>query len=106
MPRVTFVDVAGQARTIEVEEGSSLMEAAVNNGIDGVIGECGGACACATCHVYIDAPWSASAGTPSSGERAMLDCVELVEPGSRLGCQVKVTAGLDGIVVRLPAHQD
>jgi 2Fe-2S ferredoxin len=81
------------------------MQAAVNQGIDGIIGDCGGACACATCHCYIDATWAGRLPAPQAGERAMLDCVIDPTEHSRLACQVKVTDELDGMVVRLPAAQ-
>jgi 2Fe-2S ferredoxin len=103
--KVTFVDSHGQARTVEGEVGSTLMETARRNDIPEIAAECGGACACATCHVYVDAAWEAKTGEKNESEAAMISFANGVEPNSRLSCQIKVTAELDGLVVRMPAGQ-
>lgn len=102
MPSVTFVAPDGSARTVEVPPGRSVMQAAVENGIDEIEGTCGGVLACATCHVIVDEVWFAKLDPMVPNEEAMLDFAENVEPTSRLGCQIILTAALDGIVVRLP----
>ena len=89
--KVTFVDSAGQARTVEGEVGSTVMETALRNGIPEIAAECGGACACATCHVYVDEEWREKAGKPSQMEEDMLDFAFEVQPTSRLSCQITVT---------------
>lgn len=105
MALVKFVTHDGDIREVHVEPGTSLMHAAVDNGIDAVVAECGGACSCATCHVYIDERWIGKLEGPGEIEKEMLDCVLEPADNSRLGCQVKVTEELDGIIVRLPESQ-
>ncbi len=105
MPKITFVDIHGERRTVEAEVGSTVMENAVKNDVPGIEAECGGACACATCHVYIDEAWRARVGEPSPMEEDMLDFGFDVRPNSRLSCQIKVTEELDGLVVSTPARQ-
>ena len=105
MPKITFIDAAGASRTVDAEVGSTVMEAALKNGAPGVEAECGGACACATCHVYVDEEWREKTGEPSPMEEDMLDFGFDVRPNSRLSCQIKVTDGLDGLVVRTPERQ-
>ena len=105
MPKITFIDAAGTSRIVESEVGSTVMEAALKNGVPGVEAECGGACACATCHVYVDEEWRAKTGEPSPMEEDMLDFGFDVRPNSRLSCQIKVTEELDGLVVRTPERQ-
>jgi 2Fe-2S ferredoxin len=105
MPKITFIDPNGTARTVEAEIGSTVMEAAIKNGVPGIEAECGGACACATCHVYIDEAWRAAVGEPSPMEEDMLDFGYDVRPNSRLSCQIKVVAALDGLQVRVPERQ-
>ena len=105
MIKITFVDSEGTARTVEAEEGSTVMENAIRNGIPGIEAECGGACSCATCHVYVDEAWSDTVGPPSSMEEDMLDFAFDVRPTSRLSCQIKVTEALDGLVVTTPERQ-
>jgi ferredoxin, 2Fe-2S len=99
--KVTMTDVNGATRTIEgVEEGTSLMELGKQNDIAGIMGDCGGGCACATCHVYVDQPWFEKVGEPDDIEFAMLDMVaDVQKPNSRLGCQIKMSPELDGISV-------
>ena len=105
MVKITYIDAQGTARTVEAEEGSTVMENAVRNGVPGIEAECGGACACATCHVYVDEAWRDKTGTSSAMEESMLDFAENVEPNSRLSCQIKVSDELDGLVVRMPESQ-
>lgn len=105
MPQITFVDHAGARRTVNAETGATVMEAAIKNAIPGVVAECGGACACATCHVYVDDAWKAVTGEPSHMEEDMLDFAFDVRPNSRLSCQIRVTAAMDGLVVTTPEKQ-
>jgi 2Fe-2S ferredoxin len=105
MPKITFIDVHGTSRTVEAETGSTVMENAVRNAVPGIEAECGGACACATCHVYVDEAWRTAVGEPASMEEDMLDFAFDVRPNSRLSCQIKVRAELDGLVVRTPERQ-
>ncbi|HEX2656071.1 MAG TPA: 2Fe-2S iron-sulfur cluster-binding protein [Xanthobacteraceae bacterium] len=105
MVKITFIDVEGAARTVEAEVGSTLMEAAVKNSIPGIEAECGGACACSTCHVYIDDAWIEKTGEPAPMEEDMLDFAFDIRPASRLSCQIKVSQELDGLVVRTPERQ-
>ena len=105
MPKITFIDAEDVARTVEAEVGATVMETAIRNGVPGIEAECGGACACATCHVYVDEAFAAETGRPSAMEESMLDFAENVEPNSRLSCQIRVSDDLDGLVVRLPQSQ-
>ena len=105
MAKIHFVDHKGETRTVEIENGATVMEAAIRNSIPGVEAECGGACACATCHVYVDEAWTAEVGEPEAMEEDMLDFAYDVQPNSRLSCQIKVRDALDGLVVRVPARQ-
>lgn len=105
MPKITYIDAQGESRTVEGETGSTVMETAVRNGIPGIEAECGGACACATCHVYVDEAWTPKTGEPESMEEDMLDFAFDVRPNSRLSCQIRVRDDLDGLVVRTPARQ-
>ncbi|MDE2597394.1 MAG: 2Fe-2S iron-sulfur cluster binding domain-containing protein [Sphingomonadales bacterium] len=95
-----MTDVNGVTRVIDnAEPGLSLMELAKANDVAGIMGDCGGGCACATCHVYVDAAWWDRVGAPDDIEASMLDMAENVQPRSRLGCQIKLSAELDGITV-------
>jgi 2Fe-2S ferredoxin len=105
MVKITFIDSDGTSRTVEAEVGSTVMETAIKNGIPGIEAECGGACACATCHVYIDEGWRGKTGDASPMEEDMLDFGFDVRPSSRLSCQIKVSDDLDGLIVRTPARQ-
>jgi ferredoxin, 2Fe-2S len=105
MTKVTYNDASGQARTVEAQVGSTVMETALRNSIPGIEAECGGACACATCHVYVADEWTEKVGKPSQMEEDMLDFAFEVRPSSRLSCQIKVTEELDGLVVTTPAKQ-
>ena len=105
MAKVTFIDAEGASRTVEGEIGSTVMETALRNAIPGIEAECGGACACATCHVYIAEEWRDTVGAPAQMEEDMLDFAFEVRPNSRLSCQIKISAELDGLVVTTPAKQ-
>lgn len=105
MPLITFVDAEGRARTVDAEEGRSLMEAARLARVPGILALCGGFCACATCHVYIDEPFLGRLPRPGGREVALLGRVAQRCPNSRLSCQVRVDAGLDGMRVRTPFSQ-
>ena len=105
MPKITYIDHGGTARTVEGELGSTVMETAIKHGSPGIEAECGGACACATCHVYVDEEWVSRTGQRFVMEESMLDFAENVQPNSRLSCQIRVTEELDGLVVRLPESQ-
>jgi ferredoxin, 2Fe-2S len=105
MVQITFIDSAGAARTVEGEVGSTVMETAIKNGVPEIEAECGGACACSTCHVYIDEAWREKVGEPSPMEEDMLDFAYNVQPNSRLSCQIKVREDFEGLTVRTPDRQ-
>ena len=107
MPKITYIEYSGREHAVEVPLGLSVMRGAVDNNIPGIDADCGGECACATCHVYVDAAWVPVIGTPEPGsqEASMLSFAALAEPNSRLSCQIEVTEALDGLVVRLPEGQ-
>ena len=105
MAKITYIDSAGSSRTVDAEIGSTVMETAIKNDIPGIEAECGGACACATCHVYVDDAWRDKVGGPSPMEEDMLDFGYDVRENSRLSCQIKVTDELDGLVVTTPSRQ-
>ncbi|WP_298356692.1 2Fe-2S iron-sulfur cluster-binding protein [Rhodoblastus sp.] len=105
MVKVVFVNSAGERREIEAQPGMTVMEVAVKNGIDEIVGECGGACACATCHVYVAPEWAAKLPKASPMESDMLDFAIDPRPTSRLSCQISLTPELDGIMVETPVRQ-
>jgi 2Fe-2S ferredoxin len=105
MAKITYIQPDGSSRTVEATAGLTVMEAAKREDIAGIEAECGGACACATCHVYVDAAWREQVGKPSDMEEDMLDFAFDVREESRLSCQIKVTDALDGLVVRVPDKQ-
>ena len=105
MAKITFIQPDGTSQTVNAEPGLTVMEAAKLNSIDGIEAECGGACACATCHVFVDDAWRAATGKPAEMEEDMLDFAFDVRDGSRLACQIKDTDALDGLVVRVPEKQ-
>ncbi len=105
MPQITFVSHDGAVTEVQAEPGTSVMQAAVDNGVDGIIAECGGACSCATCHCYVDDAWMAKVGDPSEIEQDMLECVLDPQENSRLSCQITVSDELDGLVVKVPESQ-
>lgn len=105
MPKVTFIQPNGTEQTVDAEIGMTVMEAAVKNMIAGIEAECGGACSCATCHVYVDDSWAAATGSPDEMEEDMLDFAFDVRATSRLSCQISVSDALDGLRVRIPERQ-
>ena len=105
MTKLTFIAHGGERFDVEVVNGSTVMEAAIKNAVPGIEAECGGACACATCHVYVDGAWTDIVGEPAVMEEDMLDFAYDVRPNSRLSCQIKVRDELDGLVVSLPERQ-
>ena len=105
MPKITYIEHNGKEHTAEVPVGWTVMEGAVKNRIPGIDADCGGACACATCHVYVDEAWREKVGAPSPMEEDMLDFGFDVRPNSRLSCQIKVSDELDGLVVSTPERQ-
>ena len=105
MAKITYIEHDGTEHAIDVKNGLSVMEGAVKNNIPGIDADCGGACACATCHVYVDPAWLPKTGDKSAMEESMLDFAEAVEENSRLSCQIKVSDDLDGLVVRMPESQ-
>jgi 2Fe-2S ferredoxin len=105
MPKIIYIDHDGKERSADVPAGWTVMEGAIKNRIPGIDADCGGACACATCHVYVDPAWQAKLQPRSDMEQSMLDFAQDLKPNSRLGCQIKVTPALDGLVVRTPKSQ-
>jgi 2Fe-2S ferredoxin len=105
MAKITYIEHNGTEHAVEVKTGQSVMEGAVKNNIPGIDADCGGACACGTCHVYVDEAWRDKTGTPAAMEESMLEFAEQAEPNSRLSCQIQVTDLLDGLIVRMPESQ-
>jgi ferredoxin, 2Fe-2S len=105
MPQVTFIEHNGTAHTVPATIGLSLMRAAIDNNVPGIDADCGGSCACATCHVYITPPWQDKLGAQSKMEEDMLDFAAATQPNSRLSCQIEITEALDGLVVTMPDGQ-
>lgn len=105
MPKITFRTADGREQTIVAVEGHTVMESALRNNVDGIIAECGGACACATCHVYVDDAWLDVLPAPNAMEQDMLDFSEFRQDNSRLSCQIRITPALDGLQVTTPADQ-
>jgi 2Fe-2S ferredoxin len=105
MPKITYVDSSGTERTVEGKNGMTVMETAIKHNVPGIDADCGGACACATCHVYVDAAFTDKVGKPSGMEQSMLDFAENVKESSRLSCQIKIRDDLDGLKVTTPESQ-
>jgi 2Fe-2S ferredoxin len=105
MAKITFITHDGKSHEVEAENGSTVMEAAIKNSIPGIVAECGGACACATCHVYVDGDWLTKTGGPEVMEEDMLDFAYEVESNSRLSCQLTISDELDGLTIRVPEKQ-
>jgi len=107
MPKVTYVDHTGHAREVDLPVGENVMHGALYNGIEGIVGECGGGLSCATCHCYIDDAWAEKVGGPSSDiEAELLEAAAAeVKHTSRLSCQIEMTDALDGLVVHTPESQ-
>jgi ferredoxin, 2Fe-2S len=105
MPKVTFIQPDGAKQTVEIPPGWSVMEGAVRNNVPGIDADCGGACACATCHVQVEPEWQGKLPEKSEIEETMLDFAIEPTPSSRLSCQLRMTSDLDGLVVRVPPSQ-
>ncbi len=105
MTDVTFIDHSGESRKVPATSGMTLMEVAIKHQVPGIDAECGGACACATCHVYVEPEWMEAVGQPASMEEDMLDFAFDVRPNSRLSCQIKISDALDGLRVHTPVRQ-
>ncbi len=107
MSHITFVEASGQSTTVNLADGWNLMQGAIANGIDGILGECGGSCACATCHCYVDEARVGDLPPAAENELDMLENVAAERrPNSRLACQIKATVALEGLIVHLPAMQE
>jgi len=105
MPKIKYIEHSGKEHEIEVPDGWSVMEGAVKNLVPGIDADCGGACACATCHVHVDPQWADRLPPKQDMEETMLDFAQDLRPTSRLSCQIKVTPQLDGLTVRMPKSQ-
>lgn len=105
MTKITFIQPDGKSQTVDADNGLTVMEAAKLNNIEGIEAECGGACACATCHVYVDDAWREKTGKAADMEEDMLDFAFDVRDSSRLCCQIKVSDAINGLIVRVPAKQ-
>ncbi len=105
MANITYIRHDGTEHVVDVKTGLSVMEGAVKNNVPGIDADCGGACACATCHVYVDETWLSKTGELSAMEESMLDFAESVEPNSRLSCQIRVSDEMEGLIVRIPESQ-
>jgi 2Fe-2S ferredoxin len=105
MAKIKYIEFDGREHEVEVKPGLSVMEGAVKNNVPGIDADCGGACACATCHVYVDDAWTDKTGQASAMEESMLDFADDVQPNSRLSCQIRVSDALNGLVVRMPQSQ-
>jgi ferredoxin, 2Fe-2S len=106
MPMITYISYDGVTTNINVPVGDSVMEGAVQNGVDGIVAECGGSCLCATCHVFVDEKFLALLDPIDEAQEAMLDLTAVDrQPNSRLSCQIKVRPELDGLIVRMPETQ-
>ena len=105
MPKITYIDASGKERVVEAKNGMTVMETAIKHNVPGIDADCGGACACATCHVYVDPAFMDKVGNPSAMEQSMLDFAENVKETSRLSCQIKVRDDLDGLRVTTPESQ-
>ncbi len=107
MPRVTYIDFQGESTQLDITEGMTIMQGAVMNGVEGIEGECSGSCACATCHCYVDEAWLAKLPAMSENEDEMLDdTASERKANSRLSCQIKANADLDGILIHMPEEQE
>jgi|TARA_B100001964_G_scaffold245504_1_gene332900 2Fe-2S ferredoxin len=105
MPKITYIECSGKSHTIEVSKESTVMEGALQNNIPGIDADCGGACACATCHVYVDEKWFEKLQKKENAEQDMLDMAFEPKKFSRLACQITATDELDGLVVKMPSKQ-
>lgn len=105
MPKLTYVAHDGETRAVNAPAGTSAMQAAVDNGVPGILADCGGSCSCATCHVYVDAAWLEAVGPASGEETELLDSRDDVQENSRLACQIALTDAHNGLVLYTPKEQ-
>jgi len=105
MAKITYFEFDGTEHVVDVPSGLSVMQGAIDNNVPGIEAECGGACSCATCHVYVDTAWTEATGKPGHIEEGMLECAMDLQDNSRLSCQIQVTDELDGLIVRMPELQ-
>ena len=105
MPKITYIEHNGTRHEIDARNGLSVMETAIKNNVPGIDADCGGACACATCHVFVDPDWLEKTGLPDPMEESMLDFAAERQDNSRLSCQIRISDELDGLIVRLPEFQ-
>jgi 2Fe-2S ferredoxin len=105
MSKVTYIDKNVKSYVVEIANGANLMQAAIDNSVPGVLGDCGGAAACATCHVFVDPAWAERAGAAADIEADLIDGLLDTKPTSRLSCQIVMRDELDGIVLHLPEQQ-
>jgi len=105
MAKITYIEINGTEHVVDVANGLSVMRGAKLNDIPGIDADCGGGCACGTCHVYVDPEWMAAAGGQGPLEAAMLEVAENLQPNSRLSCQINVSDALDGLILRMPESQ-
>ncbi len=105
MTKITYIEHDGTEHVVDAPNGGSVMEAAVSNSVPGIDADCGGACACATCHVYVDAAFAEKVGKPGEMEQSMLDFAENVQETSRLSCQITVSDDLEGLKITMPESQ-
>ncbi|ALO47507.1 2Fe-2S iron-sulfur cluster-binding protein [Pseudohongiella spirulinae] len=105
MAKITYIEFNGTEHVIDVGSGENVMTAAIKNMVPGIDADCGGACSCGTCHVFVDEPWLDKVGPPGEFEEPMLDLNPDRAANSRLSCQIEVTEALDGLIVRIPEFQ-
>ena len=105
MASITFIEHDGTEHAVEIEPGKSLMQTAIDNGVPGIDADCGGECACGTCHVIVEGKWISTTGSASEDELQMLDLTPERDDNSRLACQINTSEAMDGMVARLPEFQ-
>ena len=105
MPRITIIEFDGKEHRLEAQAGHSVMQAAIDGMVPGIMADCGGSCSCATCHCYVDEVWATRLPPVENAERDMLECALYPMDNSRLSCQIRITPQCDGLVVRLPKSQ-
>ena len=106
MPKINFIEPSGILRVVEAVSGESVMQAATRNGVAGIIGECGGSCICGTCHCYVDEAWTGAVGPANDTEADVLEFeAHFARPESRLGCQITITAEMDGLILRVAGRR-
>ena len=106
MAKITFIDPDESRHVVDGIQGETVMQAAVGAGVSGILAECGGACACATCHVHIDPRWAGACNAPTSLEKELLEMLSEANADSRLACQITISASLDGVLIRIPKSQE